>query len=692
MQLNIAYFKGLLYAAPYGYLIIGLLSFVILYLLYKYIKIQRILTAFQNASEILGLGFFIFNKAHKGVVSFNNISLDCLDSLKTRNLLEYGENFCQLDANKQKWIKGAIKYGQAYICSLNLNSEALLQYHILEHLPFIACLVDKSDKIIFANNLYYRLANKGGFCIFNKKAIERGEINLPIDGSLHSFKIVKAVLDSGYRLLCVFDTTSQRNLEQRLDQTMLGYRQSLDFIPIAVSIFDKNQKLIFYNEAFIQLFDLDENFIKNLPSHSALLEKLRSEGKLPIIPDWQNWRSDLFNIYSNLEAQQYKWHLPNGATLRVIAHAQAQGGVCWIYENLTPMLDMQLRYNSLIAHQGDTLDNLLEGIVLFDSNGKILLSNPAFTELWGLEPEFGVQGTHINILVEWLKNLSKEASLGIINSLPGYITGVYDTRELKRGQIELKDGRVLEYSLCPMRSGQNMLLFIDITAKITVQRVLAEKNEALLLSDKLRNGFVRNVSYDLLTPLTSIDGFTQLMLTTDALNLNQKAKEYLADIAIEAQKLNNMIQDMIDLASLNAGIMQLEVEKVNIKDLSLAAYDSAQTLLLANNIGFELNYDINDLDFYGDKKRIKQLLTSILSYCALHAPHNKAIELKINHHNKSVYVKFITKDLVHDLDNEMHSQIELPLARSICELCGGTLEFIKEQNSEIIMCKLPSLK
>lgn len=243
-----------------------------------------------------------------------------------------------------------------------------------------------------------------------------------------------------------------------------------------------------------------------------------------------------------------------------------------------------------------------------------------------------------------------------------------------------------------MRLGQNMLLFIDITAKITVQRVLAEKNEALLLSDKLRNGFVRNVSYDLLTPLTSIDGFTQLMLSSDALNLNKKAKEYLGDIAIEAQKLNNMIQDMIDLASLNAGIMQLEVEEVNIKELCLVAYNSAQTLLLANNIGFDLNYKINDLEFYGDKKRIKQLLTSILSYCALHAPHNKAIELKVTYSNKFVYFKFIAADLVHDLSNEVHSQIELPLARSICELCSGTLEFIKEQDSEIIICSLPSLK
>lgn len=688
MQLNIAYLKS----ALYSYVLIGLLLFVIIYLLYKYIKILRHIAAFQKASEILGIGLFIFNKAYRNITSFNSMSLDCLDNTKKHNLLEYGEDFCLLDAGEQKWVKGAIKYGQAYIGSLNINSEALHQYHILEHLPFIACVIDKEANIIFANNLYYKIANKDKICVFSKRVIDSGQVNLSIDGAIHYFKIDSCVLDSGYKLLCVFDITKHQNLEQRLDQTMLGYRQSLDLISIAVSIFDKNQKLIFYNEAFVQLFDLDEDFIKNLPSHSALLEKLRAAGKLPIIPDWQSWRADLFNIYSNLEAQQHKWHLPDGTTLRVIAHAQPQGGICWIYENLTPMLDMQLRYNSLIAHQGDTLDNLLEGIVLFDSSGKILLSNPAFTALWGLEAEFGIQGTHINILVEHLKRLSKETSLDVINNLPGYITGFCDKRELKRGHIELKDGRILEYSICPMRLGQNMLLFIDITAKITVQRVLAEKNEALLLSDKLRNGFVRNVSYDLLTPLTSIDGFTQLMLSSDALNLNKKAKEYLGDIAIEAQKLNNMIQDMIDLASLNAGIMQLEVEEVNIKELCLVAYNSAQTLLLANNIGFDLNYKINDLEFYGDKKRIKQLLTSILSYCALHAPHNKAIELKVTYSNKFVYFKFIAADLVHDLSNEVHSQIELPLARSICELCSGTLEFIKEQDSEIIICSLPSLK
>ncbi|MCF3424358.1 hypothetical protein, partial [Escherichia coli] len=98
MQLNIAYLKS----ALYSYVLIGLLLFVIIYLLYKYIKILRHIAAFQKASEILGIGLFIFNKAYRNITSFNSMSLDCLDNTKKHNLLEYGEDFCLLDAGEQK--------------------------------------------------------------------------------------------------------------------------------------------------------------------------------------------------------------------------------------------------------------------------------------------------------------------------------------------------------------------------------------------------------------------------------------------------------------------------------------------------------------------------------------------------------------------------------------------------------------
>lgn len=659
-------------------LIIILILLVFAYFGYRKIKTyNKIIKYYKNAIKALGVDFYIYNNPSELPITLFNSELPAFEEQK--QLLHKGENFCIIEKNTNKIIKGLINKGQAYIISLSLDKQNSLQYEILNYLPCIAWLIDEYNNIIFVNKLYQK-----NNCNFTKKDIEKLIIELPINGKIHILRLSKQQLQKNIILIYALDITEQYELEQKLTNNTLGYRESFNFLPIAISIFDKNQKLIFANQCFIKLFNVEEDFINNLPNHSSLFEELRTKNKLPLFTNWQEWRDDIFKIYSNFECQQYKWNLPDGTVLRVIAQPQPQGGVCWIYENLTPMLEIQMRYNNLIAHQSDTLDNLLEGVVLFGSNGKILLSNPAFTKLWGLDVEFGVAGTHINILTKQFKILAKNQEF--LEKLPGYIAGVCDMRNLNKGQIELKDERILEYSLCPMRLGQTIFLFSDVTAKLMVQKALAEKNEALLLTDKLRNEFVRNVSYDLITPLTSIDGFTQLL--TNSENLSLKTKEYLTYISTEAKKLNNMIQDMIDLASLNAGITQLELQGINLEELLQIALKNTESILRANNINCNLNYDIpKNMVFYGDRKRIVQLLINVLSYCALHAIHNHPIELNINYTKNIVCFTFITAGLVRDTDNS----IELPLAQSICKLWGGTLQFIKSNDSEQILCNLPLL-
>lgn len=653
-----------------NYALILILVAIIIYLTYIYSKLSAKYNLFKKASEALGISLFTASYPSKNYESFNNLGLVEInqDLLQTDNVLYvFQPKLC---------VKALLQNRQAYIGSLVL--ENLAHYKILDSLPFIAYIIDAEENVIFANKLY-----RPNLC-FNAQEVKLGYGKRIIDGHWQYFELHVVTLDSQNKLLCAFDCTKQKMLEQDLYQIKKGYKQNLDFIPIAISIFDNNHNLIFANEAFLQLFGLEENFIQKLPSHNAILEKLRSLDKLPIVSNWHEWRRELFKVYLKVEPQQDKWFLPDGRTLRVIAHPQPQGGVCWIYENLTPLLEVQLRYNNLIARQGDILDNLLEGIALFASNGKIILSNPAFTNLWGVGPEAAIEGTHINILVQNFISLIKSQSLAELNELPGYIAGISTSRTLKKGQLELKTGAILEYILSPMLSGQIMLIFADITAKMFVLKNLEQQNEALLLSDKLRNGFVRNISYDLLTPLTTIDGFTQLMLANKNLAIDARTKSYLQDIASESQRLNNMIQDMIDLASLNAGIMQLTIEQFNLKNLISEIYTDVETILLANNIGFKVNSKLDDHNFYGDKKRLKQLIVNILSYYALHTIHNDAIIFEITKDNKQLTLKFMAPIVLH----EEKGQIALPLARSICNLWGGSFEL----NADKIICCLSALK
>ena len=167
----------------------------------------------------------------------------------------------------------------------------------------------------------------------------------------------------------------------------------------AVAIFGPDRRLKSYNAAYRALFDLDAGFLDSAPEEAAILDRLRAARKLPEQADFRSWRADLFAAYRSVEAREQWWHLPDGQTLRVIANPHPQGGITWVYENVTERLDLESRYNALVRVQGETLDHLAEGVAVFGSDGRLRLHNPSFAAIWGLPRELLADAPHVSEIV-----------------------------------------------------------------------------------------------------------------------------------------------------------------------------------------------------------------------------------------------------------------------------------------------------
>ncbi len=86
-----------------------------------------------------------------------------------------------------------------------------------------------------------------------------------------------------------------------------------------MAIFDGNQRLQFYNQAFQRLWDLDMGFLERKPDNGEVLDRLRAGGKLPEQLNWKQWKTSALSVYQAIDTQSDLWHLPNGQTLRVFA-------------------------------------------------------------------------------------------------------------------------------------------------------------------------------------------------------------------------------------------------------------------------------------------------------------------------------------------------------------------------------------
>src|SRR5205085_11094116 len=234
-------------------------------------------------------------------------------------------------------------------------------------------------------------------------------------------------------------------------------------------------------------WDLDQAFLDGHPDDSSVLDRLRAKRKLPEQPDFRAWKAKLHEAYRAVELETYTWFLPDGRAIAVVTTPNLEGGITYLFDNVTESLDMARRFDGLIRVQRETLDNLTEAVAVFGSNGRAQLFNPAFAKMWELSAEALLEHPHITAVEQWCKPLYDDAANW--QSLREAITGI-ENRKPVRLKLERKDGSVLDCMTMPLPDGATMLTFQDITDTENVERALRERNEALEAADQMKVDFV----------------------------------------------------------------------------------------------------------------------------------------------------------------------------------------------------------
>ena len=212
--------------------------------------------------------------------------------------------------------------------------------------------------------------------------------------------------------------------------------------------------------------------------------------------------------------------------------------------------------------QGETLDNLTEGVAVFGSDGRLRLYNPVFARMWRLPPEMLSTRPHIEAVSGASQPLHGDHPLW--QQLRATVTAI-EAREPLNGRIERLDGNVVDCATMPLPDGATLVTFQDVTDTVNVERALRERNEALETADKLKIDFVHHVSYELRSPLTNIIGFAHFLGDPVTGPLAEKQREYLSYITVSTNALLAIINNILDLATIDAGAMTLNLGAVDIR-------------------------------------------------------------------------------------------------------------------------------
>lgn len=379
----------------------------------------------------------------------------------------------------------------------------------------------------------------------------------------------------------------------------------------AMAIYGSDMRLKTFNNAFVALWKFDEVWLDSHPTYSEILEVLHEKRRLPEQANFHFFKQQQIKLFTDLlEPREEFFYLPDGKALRVIAIPHALGGILFAYEDVTDRLALERSYNTLIAVQRETLDNLHEGVAVFGEDGRLKLSNPGYLLMWNLEVEFVNSEPHIRELLEKYKTLFAVEDW---ESFKNQHMEQLLTRDFNSRRIERSDGKVIDCRKVPLPDGATLITYLDITDSTLVERSLRERNDALSEADRLKTEFLANVSYELRSPLTSISGFSEMLRQEYFGTLSDKQREYVEGIHQSSQHLMQLINDILDLAGIEAGYMRLNISRFDIYAMMKPVLSLIQERSKENSITIKFECPSKIGKMIGDETRIKQILFNLLS-------------------------------------------------------------------------------
>jgi signal transduction histidine kinase len=526
------------------------------------------------------------------------------------------------------------------------------------------------------DNILRSLATNGSYA---------GRLPAVVAGSRRTFDVLDFRTETGSAGIGL-DATEAETMRIALARMVDAHRRTLDQLSTGVAMFGADHRLTFYNAAYRALWDLDAAYLDQGPTDSAVIEVLRSAEKLPEEQDFRLWKSQLFEAYRAVEAKEYMWHLPDGRTVRVVTTPNPDGGVTYLFHDVTERLDLDRRFEEMIRVQGETLDNLAEGVAVFASDGRLRLHNAAFARMWRLSPQALAERPHIETITALCRALHGDNATW--QKLREFVTAI-DSREPFEARLERRDGTVLDCTTVPLPNGATLVTFHDVTDSVNVERALRERNEALEDADKIKIDFVHHVSYELRSPLTNIIGFVHLLGDPSTGPLQPKQRDYLDYITVSTDTLLALINNILDLATIDAGRMQLNLGKVDIRATMAAAAEGVQDRLATPGLTLDISAPQNIGVFTADERRVRQILFNLLANAVSFSPPGAKITLRAERRADAVIFAVTDRgpgippdvlEKVFDLfeSHSLGSQhrgpgLGLSLVRSFVELHGGTV-------------------
>ena len=267
------------------------------------------------------------------------------------------------------------------------------------------------------------------------------------------------------------------------------------------------------------------------------------------------------------------------------------------------------RQNTLLQ---STLENIGEGLSVFDSRGRLIAWNSRFCELLDLPVDLAANATLHHILMH-------QAVRGDFGRGPPEVEVARRLDLFFRDVPTIKErmtpaGRLLQIRRRAMPNGAVISVYSDVTDVKASERKLIEARSQAELASRAKGDFLANMSHELRTPLNAIIGFSEV-ISNELFGpiANEKYLEYIKDIHASSLHLLLIINDVLDMSKIEAGKVELAKEVVPIQSLIREVMRMVHERAESRDIELTAQLSEEEIDLWADERSMKQIFLNLLS-------------------------------------------------------------------------------
>ncbi len=371
-------------------------------------------------------------------------------------------------------------------------------------------------------------------------------------------------------------------------------------------------------------------------------------------------------------------------------------GVSSVARDITDIKEAERALTASAEQVRALVGTVPDGIVTINATGIVETFNPAAERLFGFEAE-EVIGCNVNMLMpEPFHSAHNSYLQNYLNTGEARIIGIGREVEAKR-----KNGEVfpIELAVGEFQIGdQHMYAGVirDITERKRFETELRVKNRELEEVNRSKDHFLAGMSHELRTPLNAIMGFTKSLLMELPGTLNDEQKKYLGTVQNSSEHLLSLINDLLDLAKIEAGKSEIALEMLDIQEIVEHACAQLQNLAEQKGLEFVIIPAERPLEALMDRRLLMQVLinlvnnaikftergsvrvelqqTTLEGYCGVISVVDTGIGIAAEDQEK-LFEAFVQVDTGSTRQYE-GTGLGLHLSKSLCELIGGKVTVV----------------